>query len=627
MTIMDEVADRLKSRLGEDGYRRVSRINNPAVNEFLDRYIELCDPDSVFICTDSPEDLQYIRELAIRNGEEMELALEGHTIHFDASGDQGRDKANTAILVPSGISLGESIATKDRDGGRAEVHEILRGIMRGREMLVRFFCLGPTASDFSLPCIQLTDSAYVAHSEDLLYRQGYEEFIREGPEAKFFKFLHSQGELDERNVSKNLAQRRIYIDIMDDTVYSTNTQYGGNTIGLKKLAMRLAIRKASEEGWLTEHMLVMGIHGPGGRVTYFTGAYPSMCGKTSTAMLDGETVVGDDIAYLRQRDGQVIAVNVERGMFGIIQGINQRDDPIQWQALRNPGEIILSNVLYDEKGDFYWNGMGTEIPQRGFDYSGEWFEGKKDKNGKLVPCSHPNARFTLDLRILPNLDPRIDDPDGVMVRGIVYGGRDSDTCVPVEESFDWEHGIVTKGASLESETTAATLGQEGVREFNPMSNLDFLSIPVGKYVQDNLDFGRGLRVPPAIFSVNYFIRGRDGRFLNSKNDKKVWFKWMELRVNGGVEAIRTPTGRIPLYEDLVPLFKAVLRYDYKREEYTEQFTVRVPEHLAKIDRIVNIYRERVPDAPAAVFELLEAQRERLLEAREVLGEYIPPDRL
>lgn len=615
----------LKTRLGEEGYGKLARIDNPELHAFIRKYIELCQPEKVFICADWRPDLRYIRESALRNGEELRLSVEGHTIHFDAYGDQGRDKEHTRILVPPGTDLGQAISTLEHDTGCREIHELLAGIMKGREMYVCFFCLGPTNSEFSIPCVQLTDSAYVAHSEDLLYRQGYEEFVREGRTARFFKLVHAQGELDERKVCKNLDKRRIYIDTTDDTVYSVNTQYGGNTIGLKKLSMRLAIHRASLEGWLTEHMLVVGVHGPEDRVTYFAGAYPSMCGKTSTAMLETETIVGDDIAYLRRKDGEVRAVNVEKGMFGIIQGVNQKDDPIQWKALRSPGEVILSNVLIDDGKDFYWDGMGIPIPDKGYNHSGAWFRGKKNGKGKEIPCSHPNARFTLDLHILPNLDPAIDDPGGVTIRGIVYGGRDSDTCVPVEEAFDWVHGIITKGAALESETTAATLGKEGVREFNPMSNLDFLSIPVGRYIQDNLRFGRGLSHAPAIFSVNYFIRGRDGRFLNQKNDKKVWIKWMELRVNGDVSAIETPTGRIPRYEDLVPLFSKMEGHVYTQEEYNEQFTVRIREHIAKIDRIMEIYRTQVANTPAILFATLEAQRERLLDASRVYGDYITPD--
>ena len=621
MGYLEEIAD----KLGKENYYKLAKINNPRLHEFIARYVKLCNPDKIYVCTDSPEDIAYVREAAIRNGEEFKLAIEGHTAHFDNYYDQARDRKNTGILVPKWMDLGPFLETKDRDWALQDVHEILKDIMRGKELYICFFTLGPARSIFSIPCVQLTDSAYVAHNEFLLYRPGYEEFVRLGPNARFFKFIHSAGELDERKTSKNLDKRRIYIDILDDTVYSVNTQYGGNTIGLKKLAMRLAIYRGSQEGWLCEHMFILGVHGPGGRVTYFTGAYPSLCGKTSTAMLEGESIVGDDIAFLRKINGQVRAVNTEVGMFGIIQGINSKDDPILWKALHSPGEIIFSNVLVTEDGHVHWIGKDGEVPPRGINHSGEWYIGKKDAEGKEIPCSHPNARFTLNLRLLENLDPAIDDPEGVVVKGIIYGGRDSDTWVPVEEAFDWVHGIITKGAALESERTAAVLGKEGEREFNPMSNLDFLSIPVGKYIQINLDFGRDLENPPRIFSVNYFLRDKDGKFLNAREDKRVWIKWMELRVHNEVEAVRTPTGLIPRYEDLARLFHQVLKKDYPREAYIAQFTLRVPENLAKIARITEIYRTKVPDTPPILFEVMEAQRQRLLEAREKFGDYISPE--
>jgi phosphoenolpyruvate carboxykinase (GTP) len=618
----------LQPRLGPKNYEKLAQIPQPRLHEFVARYVELCQPERVFVCDDSPEDIAYIRQAALRDGEERPLAIPGHTIHFDNYYDMARDRKNTRILIPQGVDLGHGIDTRDRDEGLADVYQILPGIMRGHELYICFFCLGPTASEFSIPCVQLTDSSYVAHSETLLYRAGYQEFIRQGPTARFFKFIHSQGELDERKTSKNLPMRRVFIDLAGDTVYSVNTQYGGNTLGLKKLAMRLAIHHASQEDWLCEHMLLMGIHGPSDRVTYIAGAFPSMCGKTSTAMLEGETIVGDDIAYLRLRDGQVRAVNVEKGMFGIIQGINSVDDPILWKALHNPGEIIFSNILATPELNTHWIGKDGEIPPRGENHSGEWWRGKKDAEGREIPPSHPNARFTLDLDLLEDLDLRRDDPAGVVVGAIVYGGRDSDIWVPVEQSFDWGHGIITKGASLESETTAATLGKEGVREWNPMSNRDFLSIPIGRYVQDNLGFGQQLANPPLIFSVNYFLRDTaTGRWLNEKTDKKIWYKWIERRVHGDVGALRTPTGWIPRYGDLRQLFREVLGKDYVHADYVKQFSIPVPENLAKIDRIVRIYREQISETPAILFQVLEEQRQRLLQAREQYGDSVSPDQL
>ena len=618
-------------RLGPDNYQKLARINNPKLNQFIWKYVELCNPASIFVCTDSPRDIQYIRDAAIRNKEEAELTKEGHTIHFDGYNDQARDKKQTKFLLPQRISLGPEINSIDKEEGLKEINTILKDIMAGHELYISFYCLGPENSEFTIPCVQLTDSSYVAHSENLLYRQGYKEFVRLGENARFFKFVHSEGELVEAGlgllVSKNIDKRRIYIDLEDEIIYSTNTQYGGNTIGLKKLAMRLAINRASKEGWLTEHMLVMGIHGKKGRVSYFTGAFPSMCGKTSTAMINGETIVGDDIAYLRNIDGKVRAVNVESGIFGIIEGINDKDDPLQWNALNRPIEIIFTNQLVYNDGRLYWNGKPGEIPEKGVNHSGEWFKGKKDKDGKEVTPSHKNARFTFRMDVLDNVDPSLHDPQGVEVSGIIYGGRDSDTSVPVEEVFDWTHGIITKGACLESETTAATLGKEGVRVFNPMSNLDFLSIPIGRYIDDNLKFGSDVKNPPKIFSVNYFIRDKNGKFLNHKNDKHIWLKWMELRVNNEADAIKIPTGLIPEYKDLKELFKKVLNKNYTEEDYVKQFTLRIPENIAKIDRLTEIFKTRVTDTPKIVFKVLEEQKERLEKTRKTHGDYVSPEDL
>lgn len=624
----DKTKDLLEKRIGEEGLKKLMRIDNPDLHQFIAKYIDHCNPDKVFICTDAPEDIKYIREAAIRNKEEIPLALEMHTIHFDNYHDQARDKAHTVILMPKGKQLDKTIRTGDRDECLKEIHDIMKDIMRGKEVYVRFFCLGPTNSDFSQPVIQMTDSAYVAHSEDILYRQGFEEFVRQGKNARFFKIVHSAGELDDRMTSKNLDKRRIYIDLEENIVYSANTQYGGNTIGLKKLSMRLAINRGSKEGWLTEHMLVMGVHGPNDRVTYITGAFPSLCGKTSTAMLDNETIVGDDIAYLRKKDGEVRAVNVEKGMFGIIMGINSKDDPIQYTALHTPGEeIIFSNILMTPDKKVHWIGKDGDVPPKGLNHSGEWTPGKKDDKGNEITPSHKNARFTLSLENMKNVDATIHDPKGVVVGGMVYGGRDSDTWVPVEEAFDWTHGIITKGASLESETTAATLGQEGVRKFNLMSNLDFLSVPISEYIQANLDFAKGLKKTPLIFSVNYFLKGKDGTFMNEKTDKKVWYKWMELRINNDADAIDTPTGRIPKYDDLKRLFKEVLNKEYDKKDYTQQFTIRIPESLAKIERIKKIYESDILNPLPVLFEILEAQKKRLLEAQKKHGDYITPDTL
>jgi phosphoenolpyruvate carboxykinase (GTP) len=616
--------DTIKAKCDGKNLKKLEAIDNKYLYDFIAKFVDLFEPESIFICDDTEEDIQYVRDKAIKDGEEAKLAVPGHTIHFDSIYDQARDKARTKFLVPEGKEFGKGLNIADKDEALTEVNEIMSGIMKGRQLLVMFFTLGPADSPFTIPAVQLTDSSYVGHSETMLYRQGYEEFKRLGDYDKFFRFVHSEGEL-ENAVSKNVEKRRIYIDAGEDTVYSMNTQYGGNTLGLKKLAMRLGINRASQEDWLTEHMFIVGIHGPQSRVTYFAGAFPSMCGKTSTAMLKGETIIGDDIVYIRNIGGRAKAVNVEVGLFGIIQDINPDDDPMIWKILHEGKEVIFSNVLVEEDGKVHWIGKPGDLPEKGKNYSGEWFPGKKDADGNEVSVSHKNARFTSSLKELENLDPNYDDPAGVELGGVVYGGRDSDTCVPVFESYGWEHGIITIGASIESETTAATLGKTGVRTHNPMSNLDFLSIPMGTYVDVNIQFGKKLDKAPKVFSVNYFLKDKDsGEFLNTKLDKLVWLKWMELRVNGEADAIDAVTGLIPEYKDLKKLFKEHLDKDYTEDEYIQQFTIRVNENIEKIDRIIEIYKDKGPEVPETLFETLKIQKEKLKEILAEKGAYISP---
>jgi phosphoenolpyruvate carboxykinase (GTP) len=483
--------------------------------------------------------------------------------------------------------------------------------------------LGPNNSEFSIPCVECTDSFYVSHSLNLLYRPGYEEFKRLGPKAQFFSTLHSCGKLDNRMVSVEPDKRRIYIDYTTDIVYSVNTQYAGNTVGLKKLALRLTIRKADREGWLAEHMFLMGVSGKGGRKTYFAGAFPSACGKTSTAMLSGETILGDDIAYFRAVEGRCMAANAEAGIFGIIQNVNAKNDPAIWEVLHTPGEVIFSNVLIKD-GKPYWLGMNTDIPDDGENFSGSWYKGKKDSKGDEILPSHKNARYAVTLKALKNCDPELDNPSGVELAGIIYGGRDSKAYVPCQQSFGWEHGIIAYGASLETETTYAIIGKEGVPEINAMSIQDFVSIPLGKYIRNNLEFGKKLKSPPRVFGVNYFLKDKDGKFVNDVRDKHVWVKWMELRVNQEVEAIKTPTGYIPKYVDLKRLFKIVLEKDYSEEDYAKQFTLRIPENLKKIERILEFYNTKTTDAPEILFKILQEQRQRLEELKARQGEYVAP---
>lgn len=623
----DKYTALLKSKMSKESYQKLMALENEKLFNFVGEWVELCDPDTVYVCDDSDADAEYIRRKALETGEETKMAKAGQTIHYDGYGDQARDKPNTRFMISKEhmARMGD-LNCVEYDEGLAEIREIAKGIMKGREMIVKLFCECPIMSPFSIGCAQLTDSYYVSHSEDILYRRGYEHFMNMKDKNDFFRFCHSAGELDKRGCTVNLDKRRIYQDLETLSVYSMNDQYAGNSVGLKKHAMRLAIKRSADEGWLCEHMFIMSCRNEEKkRTTYFCGAFPSACGKTATAMLPGETIIGDDIAYFKNINGEFRAANVERGIFGIIRDVNPEDDPLIFSSLMMEKEMIFSNVLTGPDNNPYWLGMGVETPKEGANHSGPaWFEGKKDADGKVIPPAHSNARYTIRMEYLDNLDPAWDDENGVLVDGIIYGGRDSDICVPIEESLDWQDGIIMKACTLESETTSATLGEEGVLVPQPMANLDFISYPIGQYIRNNLEFVKNMKHVPTIFAVNYFLRDKNGDFCVRRLAKKVWLHWAEKRVHGEVGAYKTPTGFIPKYEDIKPLFKGLLDEDYAEDDYEYQFGFRCDAWLAKIDRATEYFKTHCPNCPETVFRTWAQASQKIKSARGKYGAFISP---
>lgn len=619
----------LKSRMSVESYEKLIALNNQKVMDFVSIFVSHCDPASVFICNDSEKDVQYVRDQALALGEEQQLALSKQTIHWDGYGDQARDKKSTRFLVyKENLENMKALNSIEYEQGYEEIMSISKGIMKGKPAVVQFFAEGPTESPFTIPCIQFTDSWYVAHSEFILYRSAYAHFLKMKDAEKdyFFRFIHSAGDLDANGNTVNLDKRRIYMDTQNNIVYSMNNQYAGNSVGLKKHAMRLAINKAGKEGWLCEHMFIMAaVDKKKNRNTYFCGAYPSACGKTSTAMIPGEKIVGDDIAYFRNIDGEFRAVNVEAGMFGIIKDVNAKDDPVIFENLMKDQEVIFSNVLMGPDKMPYWLGMGVETPTEGRNHFGQWHEGVKDAKGQVVDIAHGNSRYTMRLDYLDNIDAKgFEAKNGVKVEGILYGGRDSDTTVPVEESPNWKDGILLKAATLESETTSATLGAEGVRNPSPMANLDFVSYPLGEYTLKNISFGEGVKDTPRIFSNNYFMRGPDGNFMTSKLAKKVWLHWADGRIHSEYEAYDTPTGKIPKYEDLAKMFNDYLGETFTEADYRFLFTFRCTKWIEKLERTKAFYAKMDPNTVPEIFDYWDAIIKKIKAAKDQYGDEIKP---
>jgi len=622
-------ASLLKEKLGST-FKKLEVLDNEKLNDFLGEYIELCNPKSVHFCDDSKEDADFIRAKSLERCEEKKLARPNQTIHFDSYNDQAREAKNTRFLAkPEDIAVMNAFNAIDYDAGLAEIKGIAKGIMTGHEAIVKIYCEGPAFGPFSKACVQFTDSYYVTHAENILYRSGYENMKALKDKNDFYGFVHSAGELDANMNCVNLDKRRVYMDMYKNVVYSMNAQYAGNSVGLKKHSMRLAINEGGKNGWLCEHMFLMTIvNEKKSRASHFAGAFPSACGKTSTAMIPGERIIGDDITYFKKINGEFRGVNVENGIFGIIKDVNGSDDPVIFKTLNQDKEMIFSNILIGDDNMPYWQGMGVETPKKGRNHSGEWFDGKSDeKTGKKIPLAHSNSRYTMRLDYLDNIDPDFNKKDGVKVDVIVYGGRDSDTTVPVEEAKNWREGIVLKAVTLESETTSATIGKEGVRVMNPMANIEFLGYSLGKYIDNNVKFVDGLKASkvPKIISVNYFLKTQEGKFCTGKLTKKIWLHWAEQRVHGEVGAYETPTGFIPKHQDLVPLFNQFFPGEaYTEAEYNYQFSFRCSSWIAKLQRSMAYLKSKAPDCPAYVYEMQEAAIKKIEAAKAKYGDMIAP---
>ncbi len=630
-----EAAMRLfEDRLDEENLSRIQKIKNPEVALKIANSIVMCEPETVFINTGSESDKAFIREMALKNGEEAKLPMDGHTIHFDLKDEQGRIIDRTYYISNEEEHISSLANKMDRAKALIDIQDKMTGIMRGKTMIVGCYMRGPVGSPASNPALEITSSAYVSHSAEILYRNAFSDVDKEVDRlGHFYTNIHSEG----RNRPQDLPNARVFMDRSHRTTYSFNCTYAGNTLLLKKGNHRFSVDKAVYENRgneLSEHMFITGVNGNGGRITWCTGAAPSGCGKTTTAMA-GNHFVGDDLAQMWiDENGSIRSINPECGIFGIVEDVNWEGDPFLMKLLREPGtEVIWSNVLIDENGVPHWTGNGENPPLRGKNFQGHWEKGMIDKDGKEIPMSHPNSRCTLTSSALANYSPMSEEPNGVETRVVTYSGRDSDTMPPVWAAQNSDEGVVI-GACIVSAATATEVGATGVKRA-PWANAPFIPGSLAEYMDAQFKFFGNEKIAPdkkpVMAGLNYFLTdkargGTSTKLIGEKRDVKVWLAWLERLAHNEVDVIKTPIGNLPTFDDLKNLFKTIIDKEYTEELYIKQFSLYIDNIVSRIDMQLKAYGKE-PDIPEKLFEILNAQKEGLGALRNTYGPIVTPSQL
>lgn len=633
---VEDIAEARKvfaQQLDKNNQDKLAIITNEEALIKVANAITMCQPDGVFVNTGSEDDINWIREYSLAQGEEKKLAKDGHTIHFDLPQDQARLVKQTFYIINEGEQMSSLAKSVLRDDAIDYIKEFMPGVMKGKTLMVGFYSRGPVGAEASIPAIEISSSGYVLHSAELLYRNCYRDFDAEAERVGlFFTNVHSEG----NNTPEDVPNARIFMDRSWQTTFSTFCTYAGNTLLLKKGNHRFSVDYATYyklEEQLSEHMFITGLTGPGGRKTFFAGAAPSGCGKTTTAMV-GTDFIGDDLAqFWIDTEGTMRGINPEKGIFGIVEDVNREGDPYLMDCLRGDGtEVIWSNVLIND-GVPHWVGNGEEAPDKGVNFQGEWFTDKTDADGNPVPMSHKNSRCTLVASAIANHATELsEDPHGAPIKVITYSGRDSDTMPPVWVAKNANEGV-TIGASIVSKATATEIGAVGVNR-QPWANAPFIPGALADYMNAQFTFFNSDKFSnstrPVISGLNYFLthesRGGEGNgLLGEKKDVKVWLGWLELYAHGNVEAIESPIGYLPKYEDLKTLFERIDK-PYTKSLYDMQFALYIDKIVDRIDLQQEAYSKET-GIPQTLFDVYEKQKTELLSLKEKSGAVVTLDNL
>ncbi|PYU11459.1 MAG: phosphoenolpyruvate carboxykinase (GTP) [Acidobacteria bacterium] len=518
------------------------QVATPLEN-WVEEAARLTKPDRVVYCDGSESEYRRMIDLLLRAGDTFQLNERTYPnchLHRSSVNDVARTEHLTFICSPDKDDAGPTNNWMDPEAAKHKVGALFDGAMRGRTMYVVPYIMGPPGSPISKVGVEVTDSPYVVASMRIMSRMGQVALDRLGPSNEFVPGLHSLGDLDPlRRYIVHFTQERL--------IWSIGSGYGGNALlGKKCFALRIASVMARQQGWMAEHMLILGLESPGGKVTYMGAAFPSACGKTNLAMMvsalggQGYRVwtVGDDIAWMRiADDGYLHAINPEAGFFGVAPGTGMLTNPNVMGALRK--NTLFTNVAMTGNREPWWEGIGSDPPSGLTNWKGEIWDSSKG------PAAHPNARYTVPAKQSPSISPQWEAPEGVPISAFIFGGRRARVAPLVYESFDWQHGVFV-GATMASETTAAATGDVGVTRRDPMAMLPFCGYNMADYFGHWLQMGKKIPKPPRIFHVNWFRKGADGKFLWPGYGENVRvLKWILERVEGRGAAQETPIGYVP----------------------------------------------------------------------------------
>jgi len=513
------------------------------LENWVEEVSRLTKPKNIVWCDGSQREYEHIVAGMLREGSFIQLNPKTYPncyLHRSNPNDVARTEGVTFICTREKSDAGPTNNWMAPDEAKQKAEPFFRGAMKDRTMYVVPYILGPATSPYSKVGIEITDSPYVAASMRIMSRMGTEALDRLGNSSDFVPGLHSLGDMD--------PQHRLVLHFPEEKlIWSVGSGYGGNALlGKKCFALRIASWMAREQGWMAEHTLILGLEDPSGKVTYMCAAFPSACGKTNLAMMvsalenQGYRVwtIGDDIAWMHiGKDGMLRAINPENGFFGVAPGTNERTNPNVMTAVHH--DTIFTNVAMTPEGEPWWEGIEAAPPSGLTDWKGERWTPSKGA------AAHPNSRYTVPAKQTPSISKHFEDPEGLPISAIIFGGRRAKVAPLVFEARDWQHGVFV-GASMASETTAAATGAVGVTRRDPMAMLPFCGYNMADYFRHWLDMGKRVAHPPKIFHVNWFRKGEDGKFLWPGYGENVRvLKWMLERIEGRAKATETPIGYVP----------------------------------------------------------------------------------